>query len=265
MIGKLIVSGARATFDIIMDRRTGYRIENELHSDFRGESITFRNYKNNQVELSVESITVRPKYTPENQSSDVQQIEVDDIFSSLEDSRNSSSFSERFKAILTNHWITIVTLQIDTGELEDVCPPGLSLKRLSIMAAGTYSNEQDIDPIGFLTSPHVKGVETGEIHADKLKVKLPYSGSIGEYTEHITRAFDLIKRSQNQFQKYAFLQLLDLHHSHRSDHRNSTWSDRERAEQLGEFIFDMPVDTNLLANTIEEFKEDMADKHESKE
>lgn len=257
MIGEIVLSGARALLDIILDRRTGHKIEAELNTHLRGESRKFTNYNGDEVEVYVESITVRPKYFPEGPRRGIQQVEADEIFTKLEADRESSSFSERFNAILKNHWITVVTLQISTGELNDVRPHGINLGYASVIATRRLADGEnsDISPIGWLTTPQVKGIETGDIHSDKLKLKLPYSGSIGEYTEYVSRGFDLIERSQNRFEEYGILQLIELHNHPEIEDPDSAWPNREQAEKLGRFVFGMPVDAEVLAEHIEDIKD----------
>lgn len=233
-------------------------IERELNDQFTGREWGFTNYKSEEVTIKIESIAVRPKYSPKKYGKGVAKVEADYFFTDLENERSSPTFTEKVHAVFKDRWITVLRLDIQNGGADLIRPPGLNLNYVTATTAmrqgGTALEEgKPIDPI-----PQMRIAETHDLQTDKLEMKIRYDGSVGEYNKRLSDAVDLVKHLQQDMDEYVIQYLLELHHSvQTSGGKGFKGPSAERASQLGEYLAGQPVELDLLEDKIRQIKEDI--------
>lgn len=262
MLVNLLVSALKVTIDIARDQQTGHEVERELNAQFAGEEWVITNYEDENVSLKIESVTVRPKYRPQSYDGGIQQLEVDNIFSSLETERSKATPRERFEAILKDRWITVLQFAINSGSIEDVRPPGLSLNYVTSTKSIRFHGQAPIDgPVSSI--PQIRVAQTHELQSDKLEMKIGFDGSIGNYRRKVADGIDLLQNVQDEVDQYVLRNLLELHHAGKVGDCDGPWPDEDRARKLGTFLAGYPVDIDSLAEFMEQINEEIAVEHES--
>lgn len=258
MLGSLLVSAGRVAIDSFRDQKMSQDIERELNAQFTGREWGFTNYNSEDVTIKIESIAVRPKYSPKKFGEGVAKVEADNFFTELENERSSPTFTERAYAVFKDRWITVLRLDLHDGGADLVRPPGLNLNYLTTTTAmrqggSALEQEQSIDPI-----PQMRIAETHDLQTDKLEMKIRYNGSVGEYNKRLSDAVDLVKHLQQDMDEYVVQYLLELHHSiQTAEGEGFKGPGAERAKQLGEYLVGQPVELDSLEDVIRQIKEDM--------
>ncbi|MFC7130545.1 hypothetical protein [Haloferax chudinovii] len=264
MLVNLFVSALKVSIDIARDQQTGREVEQELNTQFAGEEWEITNYDGKEVTLRVESVTVRPKYRPQSYDGGIEQLEFDNIFSSLETERSKATPRERFEAILKDRWITVLQLTIDGGSIEDVRPPGLSLGYVTSTKSIRFDGQVPIDgPVSSI--PQMRVAQTHELQSDKLEMKIRFDGSAGEYRRKVADGVDLLQNVQDEVDQYVLRYLLELHHAGKVEDYDHTWPDEDKARKLGSFLAGYPVALDSLAEFMEQINADITVEHECEE
>lgn len=250
MIVELIASASRVFLDVIVDRKTGFEIENDLNSRFRGNNWELTNFKGEPVELTVESIVVRPKYFPEEVSNGISKAEMDIGFTEYEKERAKPNAAERINAVFKNQWMTVVRLNIRGGDAGDIRPEGLNFG-FATMRSPIVSDNDDIQ----IYHRQVRVAETHDLQSDKLEMKILFDGSVGEYTQHISNAIDVVKHIQENMDWHALVYLFEFHHSgKREQDSSSEWVPSERALKVGEYLVGRPIEPDQLKTFVQNMK-----------
>jgi len=234
-IDSAILTG-KTIANIVLGRETDAKIEKELNEHLSGWEREFTNYNGETIEVELESITVRPMYGPKGDRSGIQQVESKTMFTNLEAERDDPNLKEQISASIKGEWITIVRLNILNGDSEDIRPEGLNLRWVT-----TH--------IFLRTGGHPFRIsKTNPVESDKIEMKIPYHGSIGEYRQQVSDTLDLLEYLQDNMEEYAVRFLIELYHSGLgSEDSDSVWPDEEMARKVGEYLAGGPVDLDRLA------------------
>lgn len=252
-----LVASLSILLDLVQNQETGQEIERDLNAQFSGRTWTLTNYKEEDVKIEIDSITARPKFLPQESVNGAQEVEVENIFTKYEDSRESPTFKERLSAVMKSEWITVVRLSILDGNAESLRPSGLNLGYATSTRSLRLPGEWPPGSRGIAPIPHIRVAETHEVQSDKLEIKIGYSGSIGEYGNRVSDAIDLLRDVQDDMEVYVFKYLLELHHSGQINNDEFAWPDRDQAMKLGSFFAGCSVDLDSLATVMDEFKSDL--------
>ncbi|USZ73230.1 hypothetical protein [Natronosalvus halobius] len=253
MISDFFLSASKVAIEALRDQKTGRDIEGELNRELVGEKWCFQNYNHEEACISVESVTVRPKYFPKKERKGISSVEADQAFTKLEQERSSPTMSERLNAVLKDRWITLVRFNIQNGDLTQIRPDGLPIGYMTSSTAMRYDGYKKrklMNPI-----PAIRAAETHELQSDKLEMKIRYDGSLGEYRNRLSDSVDLLKHIQTNMDGYVLQYLCELHHSIQvSDEKGFSGKSAERAQLLGEYLVGHPVDIDRFEEFIEQFK-----------
>lgn len=249
MIGEILTGLSRVTASTLANRPTGATVESELNRQFGDREWSITNYRNEDVKLSVQSISVRPKYRPKGVHKGVEEVEGDHLFTHTGDENRTNTLLEKLSASFHNEWITKVQLHIENGNAESIRPSGIRLGYVmtrKTMHFDGYSRErQHFPPI-----PPIRVRPTHEFQNDKLEMKDRYDGKIGTYPQRLDEAIDFLDEIQDQMESLALIFLLDLH----KKGERETWPDPERAATVGEYLYDEPVSLDALDEEFQTLK-----------
>lgn len=248
---------------VVLNRDTGDAIEKELNERLAGEQWTIENYADEEVTLTVESITVRAKYSPQNEGRGIQQVEGENFFTDLENDRSAPTRLERVQAIVRNEWVSVVRLDIDGNDATCIRPPGLNLHYLSARTAmGTMTPDEDI-PDSISEVPGMRVANTRAIQPDRLEMKIMYSGSVGAYRQAISGAIDVVTYIQAHMERYATWYLMELHHTSKMDSDDEfEWTDPERVAKVSEYLYGFVPNLDALAEELEDINDQLASNDE---
>lgn len=123
----LIGSSFRAAIDLFQARESANDIEQMLNAQFTGEQFTISNYRGDELDLTVEAIHARPKFSPLEESHGVSQVEGENLFTQLEDERSQPTLKEKLRARIFGKWITTVRLRIEGGGAASIRPAGVNI------------------------------------------------------------------------------------------------------------------------------------------
>ncbi|WP_440769657.1 hypothetical protein [Natronorubrum sp. DTA28] len=238
---------SKVVADTILNRQTGSKIEKELNDHFNGWEKRITSYEGKPIKLEVESIAVRPMYWPKKLHGGILEAEAESYFTELEKERERSTVLERASAVTQGKWITVVRLNMEEGNAEDIRPDGLNLSFVTTKLSLSEVGRQ------------IRVAETSEIQSDKLEVKIVHhTGDIAEYREEINDTMDLLEHVQENMKEHVIWYLLELYHSYDGG-SDSTWPDDEQARKLGGFLVDMPVTPEEVTAMVERVKDEMED------
>lgn len=256
----LAASLFRAGIDFFLKKGSAGDVERELNTQFGGKEFSISNYQDEEISLVVEAIHARPKFFERELSNGITEVEGDNLFTKLEKERGDPTFKEKLLARLSGQWITILTLKIDNGDSEKICPPGLNLGYITATTSVRYQGYEDTSrPIAPI-SP-IRVANTHDLQSDKLEIKIQYNESMGDYAERISDSINLLQNIQDEMQYYATLYLLDLHYSGKTSNGDEfSWPDEQKARELSNFLFDQPVDLDELEQVASEIKTDFIKK-----
>lgn len=247
MIANLATASARALLDTYRKRETADDIESTLNQHLADEMRMVKGHDGEQIELRIESVSVRPKYRKRQVEGGVYTGEINTVFDSYSEDRESATTLERFLALLNDRWITVVRLELVTGDVGDLEPHGGDLSYMTGRRALLYEGYSEGDRL----PPTIRVADTHEMQSDKLEIKIPFHGSVGEYRSRVADALDLLEDIQSNMKERMTLLLQELYQSNRfKSDGEFKWRDEERAQQIGEFVLDEPVDPDLLAATL---------------
>jgi hypothetical protein len=241
-LGRLGVDIARG-FDTESD------IETQLTDRFAGMERTFETYTGEQVTISVQDVTVRPKYRPQAERSGIHRVDSGSMFTQRDTDRDSATPLERLLAVYWARWVTVATLRLEPGGLDEIRPPGLNIKPLSTRATGrgVPNTRTDGLPNEITAIPAIREAPGSRHQSERLEAKIPYDGSIAPYKQRLAGALDFLERLQEQMEKEATLYLLDLHQPGVADSDETVWADPKRARELADYLFEDSVDLEILA------------------
>lgn len=263
MPADLVLSFLNILLGILRNQRTRHDIERELNDQLSGREWSLTSYEGQDTTLRIESVTVRAKYFPREEGRGVEQVEGDNFFTKLENKRSNNTFRENLHAIIKNRWITIIRVNIDSGDADILRPPGLNLSYITATRSIRFTGQLPIEGSTLTSIPQVRIAQTHELQSDKLEMKVRYDGSVGEYSQRVSDAIDLLRDVQDDMDHYVLRFLLERHHSGKIGEGEFSWPDEEQAEKLGEFLTGYPVDTDALAKRLEQLNEDMRKSEET--
>jgi hypothetical protein len=246
--------------DVIRRRESAEDIERELNAQFNGKEYSVSNYQENDLDLTVETIHARPKFFPKEVDDGIANIEGDNLFTDLENEREDPTIKEKLWAMLTGQWITILRLNIDSGDAQTVRPPGLNFGHITATTSVRYQGYRETPHSMAPISP-IRVADTHDLQSDKLEIKIQYNGSTGDYAERISDSIDLLQEIQDNMEYYATIYLLDFHDSGKKLNESGfSWPDKERAQYLSEYLFDHPVELDELEQFASEIKQNITNK-----
>ncbi|WP_188853811.1 hypothetical protein [Haloarcula argentinensis] len=256
------MAAVRIGTSLASSRQTASEIDSKLNEQIAGKSWSISNYRGGQTTITINSITVRPKFSPRKVNAGVQEAEGENLFTEYENERRSATLFERLSAIVQNKWITVVRLEIDGGNAEMLRPPGLSLKYVTSREAVRFNSHPEVGVEEMFSVPAIRVVQPHDMGADKLEMKLPYEGSFGEYRRRISNSIDILKSIQAEPDLYVTRYLLELHHSshHHSEGDEFEWANSEQVRKLGSFLIGEPVDLEALADHLDDMKRELQEK-----
>lgn len=258
MLDGIGTAAVRVAGSIVLDRDTGGSIERELDNRLAGEQWTFENYVGEDVTLTVESVTVRPKYSPQPEGGGIAQVEANNLFTSLEENRSKPNRIEQLQAIIHQQWISVVRLDIDEDNAKRIRPPGVSLYYLTTMTGlrSSVPNQGTSENISGI--PGIRVANTREVQPDRLEMKVFHDGSVGDYRQRISGAIDILKHMQNNMDEFVSWYLMELHHSNKIDSEDEfTWDDPERVSKLCKYLYGFVPDLDTLADELEDINEQL--------
>jgi len=242
----LILPTIRGGIDLLSRRESAGDIERELNAQFHGNQYSISNYEGDEVEFTVESIHARAKFSPKKIGEGIDIVEGDNLFTNLEREREEPTVKEKLRANYTEKWITVLRLNIDTGDADVVRPPGLHLGYITAKTSICYDGYSETSPSKTPISP-IRIGETHDIQSDKMEIKIQYNGSVGDYADRISDSIDLLTEIQNNMEYYTTMYLLDFHDSGKQFNGDEfRWPDEERATNLAEYLFDDSIDLTEL-------------------
>lgn len=249
MFGSIISASGKAFLDTFRERDTARDIESNLNQQLAGESWDLDGYSGKTVELEIESISVRPKYRPEKHGV-ARRVEVENSFCEYAAERETTTYRERFVAILNDRWVTKIRVKLNEGDAGDLEPEGANLHYLTSTRSVRYDGYQERE--GVFPVPAIRVAKTHDLQSDKLEIKTGFDGSVGEYRSRVNDAFSLLQDVQSNMDARVMAQLMDLYYSSRTQSEDGfTWRSEEQARQIGQFLFDDDdIDTEQLAATL---------------
>jgi len=240
--------------ELARSKRTGEQIERELDQHFGDFEAAIEGHSGETVRLQLESIRVRPQFHPKKVTDGVWKLESWDGFTEYDEARTKPTLRERFKAIREGNWITIVRFNIRDGDIDDIRPDGLNLRHNSTILSHREPGRQ------------IKPIETSTVQSDKLKLKIRYEGSMGEYRRQLSEAIDALRYIQRKMESSVLYFLIELLYQSQWEDSDSTWGEsEENAEKLGEYLVGRKIDTDELAEIVTGLKENMESEYKQKE
>jgi len=232
--------------DLLQAQESAKDIEQKLNAQFAGEQFTISNYRGEEVDLTVEAIHARPKFSPLKEAHGIAQVEGENLFTQLENERIQPTLKEKLRARIFGKWITFVRLRIAGGDAASIRPAGVSIGHITATTSIRYQGYDDNQRIQAPVSP-IRVADTHDLQSDKLEIKIRYDGQIGNYAERIADSINLLQEIQDEMEYYATMYLLELHDSGNTMTDDEfSWPDDEQARNLGKYLFERPIDADQL-------------------
>lgn len=250
----LFNSSFKAVIDLLQAQESANDIEQKLNAQFAGEQFTVSNYRGEEIDLTVEAIHARPKFSPLEEPHGIAQVEGENLFTQLENERIQPTLKEKLRARIFGKWITIVRVRVEGGDAASIRPAGVSIGHITATTSMRYQGYDDNQRIQAPVSP-IRVADTHDLQSDKLEIKIRYDGQIGNYAERIADSINLLQEIQDEMEYYATMYLLELHDSGKTLTDNEfSWPDKEQARNLGEYLFGQPINGDKLEYIVTKIK-----------
>jgi hypothetical protein len=92
-----------------------------------------------------------------------------------------------------------------------------------------------------------------DFESDKLEVKVPYDGEIGQYRQDLYAAIDRLESAQDEMETLAFYLLIQQYeHSRFESEGGFEWADKQTTTELRDFLYGDEPELDELAEIIGE-------------
>ena len=219
---------------IASNLHTSSELEKELNDRFDGLSRSIETYQGKNITVKVSSISVQPRAS-------IKGMKEPDLFwaSNFPDPKPP----DKIRAILFNDWITIVRFGIENGVIEDLRPSGVNFGFASTISSHSVAGNPDDQMPRMVIVPN-----SAEMYSEKLATKIVFDGHIGEFKEELLKCLDNLEYIQKNMENICFNLLMNLYRP--SDEK---WSDRTRAENLSDFLFDEGANLAIVEGVVRAF------------